>query len=96
MQPGLAPAPGRARDVAARHARTAPTSLTRVPDRVRRDAARRRTSSELGAGLPPDVDVMWTGPDGVLADDLRADDARGLDRRRSGDRRVDRLGQLSR
>jgi hyaluronoglucosaminidase len=31
---------------------------------------------ELGAGLPPDVDVMWTGPT-VCSPTLRADDARG-------------------
>ena len=61
--------PGRARDVAARAscARRAPTPRSRC--------ARPSTSApqpspylaELGAGLPPEVDVMWTGPDGVLA-----------------------------
>ena len=31
---------------------------------------------ELGSGLPPEVDVMWTGPT-VCSPTLRADDARG-------------------
>ena len=35
-----------------------------------------RYLSELGAGLPPDVDIMWTGPT-VCSPELRAGDARG-------------------
>ena len=42
--------------------------------------------SELGAGMPPDVDVMWTGPT-VCSPELRAADARGWTKA-LGDRRV--------
>jgi hyaluronoglucosaminidase len=42
--------------------------------------------SELGAGMPPDVDVMWTGPT-VCSPELRASDARGWTKA-LGDRRV--------
>ena len=42
--------------------------------------------SELGAGMPPDVDVMWTGPT-VCSPELRAEDARGWTKA-LGDRRV--------
>ncbi len=42
--------------------------------------------SELGAGMPPEVDVMWTGPT-VCSPELRANDARGWTEA-LGDRRV--------
>ncbi len=42
--------------------------------------------SELGAGMPPDVDVMWTGPT-VCSPEVRAEDARGWTKA-LGDRRV--------
>jgi hyaluronoglucosaminidase len=42
--------------------------------------------AELGAGLPADVDVMWTGPT-VCSPELRAADARGWTQA-LGDRRV--------
>jgi hyaluronoglucosaminidase len=42
--------------------------------------------SDLGAGMPPDVDVMWTGPT-VCSPELRAADARGWTKA-LGDRRV--------
>jgi hyaluronoglucosaminidase len=42
--------------------------------------------SDLGAGMPPEVDVMWTGPT-VCSPELRAVDARGWTKA-LGDRRV--------
>ena len=42
---------------------------------------------ELGAGLPDDVDVMWTGPT-VCSPSLRADDARGWTEALRGHRTV--------
>jgi hyaluronoglucosaminidase len=42
--------------------------------------------AELGAGMPPEVDVMWTGPT-VCSPELRAGDARGWTKA-LGDRRV--------
>ena len=70
-------APGRARDLAVRAAASARRRLAHaVPDRIRRDAARRRISASSAPGLPPEVDVMWTGPT-VCSPTLRADDARG-------------------
>jgi hyaluronoglucosaminidase len=42
--------------------------------------------SELGAGMPPDVDVMWTGPT-VCSPELHAGDARGWTKA-LGERRV--------
>ena len=78
MQPGLAPRQADARDVAVRAAarRSAPTRRSRSARPSTSARSRRRTSRELGAGLPPDVDVMWTGPT-VCSPTLRADDARG-------------------
>ena len=64
MQPGLAPAPGRARGRAARRAAGAIAGRRAdgLPDRVRRDAAVAVPRRRSAAGLPADVDVMWTGP----------------------------------
>jgi hyaluronoglucosaminidase len=42
---------------------------------------------ELGAGLPADVDVMWTGPT-VCSPTLRADDARGWNDALGGHRTI--------
>ena len=42
---------------------------------------------ELGAGLPDDVDVMWTGPT-VCSPTLRADDARGWTEALGGHRTI--------
>jgi hyaluronoglucosaminidase len=59
----------------ASRARRGGTRLTLVPT----EYVGTRPSSYLGslaAGLPPDVDVMWTGP-AVCSPVIRADDARG-------------------
>ena len=82
------PAPGRARHLAARRvAGRARRRVTHdVPDRVRRHEPSPYLA-ELGAGLPPDVDVMWTGPT-VCSPQLRADDARGWTEALGGPRTV--------
>ncbi|MCU1464625.1 MAG: hyaluronidase [Actinomycetia bacterium] len=83
MQPGLAPR--QAALVTWLHAALGAASLTMCPT----EYVGTHPSpyfAELGSGIPPDVDVMWTGPT-VCSPNLSAADARGWTRA-LGDRRV--------
>jgi hyaluronoglucosaminidase len=88
MQPGLAPRQAALATWLLEHLRAARTdvSLTLCPT----EYVGTRPSpylGELGAGLPDDVDVMWTGPT-VCSPALRVDDARGWTEALGGHRTI--------
>jgi hyaluronoglucosaminidase len=88
MQPGLAPRQAELATWLFSHLRTArvDASLTLCPT----EYVGTRPSpylGELGAGLPVEVDVMWTGPT-VCSPTLRADDARGWTEALGGHRTI--------
>ena len=83
MQPGLAPR--QAALVTWLHSALDGAALTMCPTEYV-GAHPSPYLSELGAGMPPEVDVMWTGPT-VCSPELRAGDARGWTKA-LGDRRV--------